>query len=859
MATPPYQAAYQALIDSLNTAGQVTQTQFQAISEQFTAAQFAQVAEQGQQLSYVQNLDESIRYYQMVNPDCQFALAPSSSGSGIINSNDLPATNSLKNTFTSTVASSSALNILDMVLAMGEVRKPAQTGTQQALAFASKVCLPVQIASVATMLGKQIDGTIYKLATELGLNPPSALDPSTWDGLVSNDDIYGQVFNYLLNLDPATGEMKPYADLDSLAYSALWLKEQGFFENPDESIHDYSPESGISNSTITWLNTNVPNGLAIYTTDKIIFSFKGFSSSTQPNRFFGVVTSRPVKICPYIHRNNSRNEDKLMGAIADEGVFMYKTAMSYTSLEDLETKLNNASYTTATAKTLNGLSYYYSEAMQFGYWYQFVSSSPELSNNNKFANSSYDEINQSQLAYLILTRAEGGVSIPGVEDNGGMLPDTSTWTDVQAVKDSILAQYPDIDADPIIVDTVQPDGSTKQYTYVPVTLPGDIDPLGNPDTQNIPATDVSVNPETATDPQLQMMIQLLTQLSPLLNPEPSPETDPDSPGNDGSNEDNPDYPGSNDIGTGIAPLPIVPTGTASALWTVYNPSQSELDSFGGWLWSPAFIDNILKLFSNPMDAIIGVHKVFAPVPSGSHKNIKCGFLDSGVSAATVNTQYIDVDCGTVNLYEYFGNVFDYDPNTKVSIYLPFIGVVPLKTAEVMRASINVTYGIDLYTGACLAKIRVNRDGGAGGILYSFGGSCACYYPLSGGSYSGIISGIVSSAVGIGGALMSGNPLGAIGALAGGLSRSHTDVQHTGGFTGPSGVMGPKSPYLIVIRPQAKMANDYPHYDGIPANSTETIGNCHGYTKCKEVHLYIPGAYYNELQEIENLLKSGVII
>ena len=841
MATPPYQAAYQALIDSLNAAGQVTQAQFQAFSEQFTAAQFAQMAEQGQQLSYVQNLDESIRYYQMVNPDCQFALAPSSSGSGIINSNDLPATNSLKNTFTSTVASSSALNILDTVISLGEVRKPAQTGTQQALAFASKVCLPVQIASVATMLGKQIDGTIYKLATELGLNPPSALDPSTWNGLVSNDEVYGQVFNYLLNLDPATGEMKPYADLDSLAYSALWLKENGFFNVGETTANNDEYSQGIYTH---YFYQFWPNNINIV------------------NQSMTVIRTNSGNI--YEYTTNADYGIYLYGTLWKRGpYFISRTPfdvvrkLTYPSGQSSITQSTSLLLAANSANNRLGFDIYYTNSDVDGY--DNIETAIYTEVNNTLQSFSQTQMINDFGAFVYLGNVEQEQTIPGVEDNGGMLPDTSTWTDVQAVKDSILAQYSDIDADPIIVDTVQPDGSTKQYTYVPVTLPGDIDPLGNPDTQNIPATDVSVNPETATDPQLQMMIQLLTQLSPLLNPEPSPETDPDTPGNDGSNEDNPDYPGSNDIGTGIAPLPIVPTGTASALWTVYNPSQSELDSFGGWLWSPAFIDNILKLFSNPMDAIIGVHKVFAPVPSGSHHNIKCGFLDSGVSAATVNTQYIDVDCGTVNLYEYFGNVFDYDPNTKVSIYLPFIGVVPLKTAEVMRASINVTYGIDLYTGACLAKIRVNRDGGAGGILYSFGGSCACYYPLSGGSYSGIISGIVSSAVGIGGALMSGNPLGAIGALAGGLSRSHTDVQHTGGFTGPSGVMGPKSPYLIIIRPQAKMANDYPHYDGIPANSTETIGNCHGYTKCKEVHLYIPGAYYSELQEIENLLKSGVII
>jgi hypothetical protein len=224
----------------------------------------------------------------------------------------------------------------------------------------------------------------------------------------------------------------------------------------------------------------------------------------------------------------------------------------------------------------------------------------------------------------------------------------------------------------------------------------------------------------------------------------------------------------------------MPVGNASSLWAVYHPSQAQLNAFGAWLWSSDFVEQIKRLFNDPMQAIIGVHKVFAPIPTGGSQNIKCGYLDSGVSSPIVTNQYTEVNCGSVSLPEYYGNVFDYDPHTKVSIYLPFIGVVPLKVSEVMRATISVTYGVDVITGACLAKVSVSRDGG-GGILYSYGGSCACHYPISSGSYAGIISGIVTSAIGIAGGVATGNPLATIGGAM--VSNKHAGfIVNTGSAT-----------------------------------------------------------------------------
>ena len=94
-----------------------------------------------------------------------------------------------------------------------------------------------------------------------------------------------------------------------------------------------------------------------------------------------------------------------------------------------------------------------------------------------------------------------------------------------------------------------------------------------------------------------------------------------------------------------------------------------------------------------MDAIIGLHKIYATPSRGSDDTIVVGTIDSNVTSRTVNNQYITIDCGTQELGLYYGNVYDYTPFTQVQCYLPFIGIVNLDTNEVMCSRINIKYNI----------------------------------------------------------------------------------------------------------------------------------------------------------------------
>lgn len=493
----------------------------------------------------------------------------------------------------------------------------------------------------------------------------------------------------------------------------------------------------------------------------------------------------------------------------------------------------------------------------------FISLNPSIP-----VNLTSDNVSSRSMATAVFdgTITEGG-GMDGVgNQENASLPNTSSWDNndpIGSVLPSLQAQYPGLWDNSINVAVPQPDGTIQNRTYVPVPTPDG----ETPNTQGLPNPTISgensnqstpyIDPAIITEPILNYFRQILSNPNATPTPQPQPEPSPSGQPSDPTTNPNSNPP---NTGSGSSPIPILPTGSASSLWKVYHPSQATIDAFGAWLWSSNFVEQIKKMFNDPMSAIIGLHKIFAPPIDAGTANIKVGYLDSGVSSAYVDQQYVTVDCGSVKLNEYFGNVFDYDPYTKVAIYLPFIGVQRLNTAEVMRSTINVVYHVDIFTGACLAEVNIIRDGN-GGCLYTFAGDCSARYPLSSGSYMGIVGGILSIAGGIAGTVASGgNMLPAVLGASSAMTHMHTDVKHSGQISGNAGAMGVKTPFLIVLRPQTAMANSYEHFTGRPANKFALIGDTSGYIKCKEVHVdNLSGASDKEKEMVASLLKSGIIV
>ena len=327
---------------------------------------------------------------------------------------------------------------------------------------------------------------------------------------------------------------------------------------------------------------------------------------------------------------------------------------------------------------------------------------------------------------------------------------------------------------------------------------------------------------------------------------------------------NPTIP-SDPSGNTPTPTPPVITGAGSDLIAIYNPTKAQLQAFNQFLWSldPTNLTNWKKVFANPIDAVIALQMIYVTPITGENRYIKCGYIETDVSSKIVTNQYVDIDCGLVHLGEYFHNIWDYVA-TRVELYLPFIGIVPLHVGDVMESDIRVRYRVDVYTGTCLAQVIVLK-GNSLATLYTYTGNCAVQLPVTSGQFAAlwgalIAAGATAVTAGLGGAGL-GAALGA-GAKMGGKSLLHSggaSMQRSGGLGANAGAMGIRTPYLIINRNVPLDAHMYQTQYGFPANKTVVLGNMNGYTRVKDIHLAGIPCTDDELEQIESLLKEGVII
>lgn len=339
----------------------------------------------------------------------------------------------------------------------------------------------------------------------------------------------------------------------------------------------------------------------------------------------------------------------------------------------------------------------------------------------------------------------------------------------------------------------------------------------------------------------------------------SPNPNPCNDGQDKGDDDN----SRPDEGT-PTPTPIPPIvdigGSASALYTVYNPSKNNLNALGAYLWTSDILEQLVRIFTNnPMDAIISLHSIYCSPSLGANSNIKLGYLDagSGTNCPTVVSQFVSIDCGYVDIPEYFGDCRDYSPYTNVTIFLPFIGFRTVKTEDIVAGRVNIKYNIDVLTGSCVAIVSVRKKG-VSHTLYTFEGNCSMSLPLTGADHTRMIAGLSSAVLGGVTGGVAGAVMGGVNAMASGSFQAN--IQRSGSFSGNAGAMSIKKPYIIVNRDYIYDAESYNELYGFPSNITTRIGDCSGYNRVKSVHVdSISNATKEEKDEIESILRSGFIL
>lgn len=732
------------------------------------------------------------------------------SGAGIageINSNLQVPTQGNGTTFQGSIPGNATINGSTGKLDISSGAKSTATGTS-VTSILSRIGTGVAAVATGAKLGAFIDSAIYNAAPDYWDETFPSINPATWDSIAGTNSAGQKVINAIFGINKANNQTQMYIPEEAFAYMAYAMAQEGFFRQGEGG----ETTSGDSWSQSQSWYSQIPFPLA-YTNDLAYTDEFGYKYGTRGN----------IKAFWFPFLNG------YWGCVASD----QPTAESYSLNTQTGTETTNV--TNLGARTINGKTFY---CNVFG----GPSSSSVLAGPVNNVPFDYRFYAAYTMIYGVSQDASGKEGVEPQPDS--TYPTTTNWTNPQTTAQDIRTQYPDLYNNSIYTDVAQQDGTTTRIYYYPVPATAT-----NSATQTQPTNDTVTQDSpsyvdlTSADDLIKTILRYIYQTD--------TRTKDDTP-------TPPDTPNPTDTGDGDTPTIVPPTGQASSLFAIYNPTQAELNSFGAWLWSSNFVDQILKLFNDPMQSIIGLHKIFAAPSISGANTIHVGYLDSGVSSNTVGAQYTTIDCGSVRVREQFGNVFDYT-DTDVRLYLPFIGIVPLDVMDVMRGTVSVVYHVDVITGACLAEVRVSRDA-SGGTLYQYAGDAAVRYPISSGSYMGVVSGVLGVVGGIASGILSGGAtLPMMAGAAGAIASARTQVQHSGSFAGNAGAMGAKKPYLILERPQTAIAENYKGYQGIGANVVQSVGDMSGYFKMTDVRLNsVSGASNAELESIRAALEQGVI-
>lgn len=372
----------------------------------------------------------------------------------------------------------------------------------------------------------------------------------------------------------------------------------------------------------------------------------------------------------------------------------------------------------------------------------------------------------------------------------------------------------------------------------------------------------------------------------------------EDPNNTNQDPNNKGGNGDGDTGDDPVTVPVLPDSdmTEAGSIRIYAPTKAEIASLFNYLHSANIGDSIYKLWQNPIQGIVSLHYLPYPLTLKSNTKVSIDFvgLPTGVTAYAAN-QFQSINFGYVKVGNVKNNYLDYSPYTKIQIYLPGIGIRDINTDDVMNKYIRVKYNCDNVTGQFVAFVLVGNTYTESdmSVKYTFSGCVAAPFPISqnnwGNTYiaaatlaAGALAGGVAAAGGAG-AAAAGAGAGAGAAEAGAASAAGSEVTaasvggnitnigtaalqlakpsitRAGTVSGTTSLFGVREPFLIIERPNQQDFNDFNKIKGYPCGKTFVLGDISGYNQIESIHLTGIQAMVEEINEIEALLKGGVIL
>lgn len=317
------------------------------------------------------------------------------------------------------------------------------------------------------------------------------------------------------------------------------------------------------------------------------------------------------------------------------------------------------------------------------------------------------------------------------------------------------------------------------------------------------------------------------------------------------------------------PSVIPSTNVKSGLFTLWHPSSDDLQNLGAFLYGATAQGTIASIIGNPINAIIQLTEwAVTPVDGPEKSPVICNIAATDLKMPTIPNQFMQFDCGSITIPREYSDFRDYEPYTRLSLFLPFVGEVNISTNDcILPHSIKVIYNLDFLSGAACAEVLVDGD-----VRYAYQAAMCAAIPVTSSDASRLLASLIGAAIGtVGGGVMGGIVGGTAGSrmmarsLIGGVSDAAMSpingiqIQRTGSISANTGLLGEMKPYVLVTRPISYIPDSYESLIGRPYQTTAPLGSQTGFVKVREVHLDGITATEVEKEEIESLLKKGVII
>lgn len=307
---------------------------------------------------------------------------------------------------------------------------------------------------------------------------------------------------------------------------------------------------------------------------------------------------------------------------------------------------------------------------------------------------------------------------------------------------------------------------------------------------------------------------------------------------------------------------------------VFNRSfavtSNSVRQLADFLWNAdeTKFDEIVKglalMGENPMNGIIDLRlfpfNVALKNSATQAEPIVIGRTNTGVNGIklTENVNSL-IDLGECTFFTKFKNFLDYEPYTTAQLYIPYIGVVPVSTAEFMGHRISVKMIVDYTTGAGTAIVFkddipfIYRNGVVGVSIPMTGNDSTSYAnTVLGNVISGAVGGVTSIASGnIGGMVSSAEK------LYSGFATG-TNYQEASASSPSVATWQPQRCYFIIDRPILNVPDNYGRTVGYACEKTGKLSDFKGFTVVSNPEINFR-CTDSERQYIVNMLQGGVFV